>query len=378
VATNFTIAIHERLEDLSPEWPRDARSAAQGVRFHPFQTVTFLKAWLDSFGRSGQQSFRFVEVRDEASLPVMFLALRILHRGGARLLQYVDHDVADYNAPILFRSGISWSREVAEHLWRQIVAQLPAFDMIDLVKMPAEVEELTNPLAYIGDRNSELSCHATDLRRSWQEIDEEVPRRTTLLRKIRGLERLAPMEFRVAQTPDEVSKITEVMLRQKQRRFEETMVPGFDVDSDKYAFFNDGTPLFHRGEMLLLFYLKAGETVVATIWGLVADRRYYASMLSFEGREWSKHSPGSILFYKSLKWLHDNGFEWMDLGIGNESWKLESCRTTIALSERCEAVTMRGRLYLARQRARTRLRATKTYQRLRPLKWIVLRSLRPR
>lgn len=377
MSTNFRIAIHERLEDLSPEWPRDG-SAAKGVRFHAFQTVTFLKVWLDSFGRSGRQSFRFVEVRDEASRPVMFVALRILDRGGVRLLQYVDQEVADYNAPILFESEISWSREVAEDLWRQIVMRLPRFDVIDLVKMPAEVEEWPNPLAYLGDRKSDLSCHATDLRRSWKEIDEEVPRRTTLLRKIRSLERLVPVEFHVAQTPDEVRRITDVMLRQKQRRFEETMVPGFDVDRDKYDFFSDGTPLFHRGEMLLLFYLTAGETVVATIWGLVADRRYYANMLSFEGHEWSKHSPGTILFYKSLKWLHDNFFEWMDLGIGNESWKLESCRTTIALAERSEAVTMRGRLYLARLRARTRLRATKTYQRLRPLKWIVLRFLRRR
>lgn len=378
MSTSFRIAIHEKLEDLSPEWPRDGRSAAQGVRFHAFQTVTFFEAWLDSFGRSGHQIFRFVEVRDEASRPVIFIALRILNRGGARLLQYVDHDAADYNAPILFKSQIIWSREVAEDLWRQIVVKLPAFDVIDLVKMPAEVEEVANPLAYLGDRKSELSCHATDLRRSWTEIEEELPRRTTLLRKIRSLERLVPIEFHVAQTPDEVRKITDVMLRQKQRRFEETMVPGFDVDRDKYDFFSDGTPLFHRREMLLLFYLTAGETVVATIWGLVADRRYYANMLSFEGHEWSKHSPGSILFYKSLKWLHDNGFEWMDLGIGNEPWKLESCRTTIGLSERSEAVTMRGRLYLARLRARTNLRATKTYQRLRPLKWIVLRSLRRR
>ncbi len=375
---HFRIAIHERLEDLSPEWPRDGRSAGPEVQFHAFQTVTFLKAWLNSFGRSGSQSFHFVEVRDEASRPVMFLPLRILNRGGARLLQCMDHEAADYNAPILFKSQIMWSQEIAECLWQQIALMLPPFDVIDLVKMPADVEGVINPLAFLGNRQSELSCHATDLRRSWNEIDEEVPRRTTLLRKNRGLERVAPVEFHIARVPDEVKKVTGVMLRQKQRRFEETMVPGFDVDCDKHDFFHDGTPLFHREGMLILFYLTVGETVVATMWGLVTGKRYYAIMLSYEGDGWSKHSPGNILFYKSLKWLHDNGFQWMDLGIGNEPWKLESCRTTTALSERNEAVTMRGRFYHARLRARARLRATRFYQGLRPLKWIVLRSLRRR
>ncbi|WP_140426970.1 GNAT family N-acetyltransferase [Ensifer aridi] len=376
--TNFRITIHERLEDLSPEWPVGGRPPAPRARFHAFQTATFLSAWLNSFGRSGRQSLQFIEVRDEASLPLIFIPLRILHRGGTRLLQFVDQDAADYNAPILFESHMIWSREVAEDLWRQIVEMLPPFDVVELIKMPAEVEGLINPLAYLGDRQSELSCHATDLRRSWNEIDREVPRRTTLLRKIRGLERVAPVGFHLAQTPDEVRKITDVMLRQKQRRFEETMVPGFDVDRDKHDFFREGTPLFHREEMLTLFYLTAGETIVATIWGLVADKRYYAIMLSFEGDEWTKHSPGSILFYKALKWLHDKGYEWMDLGIGNEPWKLESCRTMITLSERSEAVTGRGRFYLARLRANAQLRATKAYQKLRPLKWIVLRSLRGR
>lgn len=111
-----------------------------GARFHAFQTATFLSAWLNSFGRSGLQSLHFIEVRDEASRPLIFIPLRILNRGGTRLLQFVDQDAADYNAPILFESHITWSREVAEDLWRQIIEMMPPFDVVELVKMPAEVE----------------------------------------------------------------------------------------------------------------------------------------------------------------------------------------------------------------------------------------------
>lgn len=372
----FLIEVRYRLEDVSSDWPVGAPTHHQALTLlHAFQSRTFLQVWLESFGRSGTQSFHFVEVRDRARQPLLLLPLRILRAGGARLLQFVDQDAADYNAPVLFPSEMTWSRETAEQLWQQVLAELPPVDVVELTKMPGEVEGLLNPLVFLGSGVSELSCHATDLRRPWAEIDGEIPRRTTLMRKIRGLERLGPLGFHLAETEDEVRRVTAVMLRQKQRRFEETKVPGFDVDRDKFDFFDRGTARFHRDGMLRLFYLTAGETVVATIWGLVSGKRYYAIMLSFKGDEWTKHSPGSILFYKALEWLHRNGFEWMDLGIGNEPWKLESCRTTIPLVERREALTLRGRLYLARLSLMEKIRGTLVYQRLRPLKWVVLRKL---
>lgn len=42
--------------------------------------------------------------------------------------------------------------------------------------------------------------------------------------------------FFVAHIEAERHAILEVMLRQKQRRFEETMVPGFDVHPEKQRF----------------------------------------------------------------------------------------------------------------------------------------------
>ena len=375
----FLIEVRGSPGELSPDWPSGVPGQRGDAFLHAFQTRTFLGVWLESFGRTGRQSFHFVEVRDRAGRPLLLVPLRIIVAGGARLLQFIDHEAADYNAPVLFSSGHAWTRESANQLWQQIVAKLPPVDVVELTKMPGDVEGVDNPLFLLGSGAGELSCHATDLRRPWAEVDREVPRRTTLLRKIRGLERISPLGFHVAETAEEVRRVTEVMLRQKQRRFEETMVPGFDVDRDKFDFFDKGTARFHQQGMLKLFYLTSGDnTIVATIWGLTSEKRYYAIMLSFEGDEWTRHSPGSILFYKALEWLHRNGYEWMDLGIGDEPWKLESCRTTIPLGARREALTPRGRLHMARMKLTEAVRRTQAYQRLRPLKWVVLRKIRGR
>lgn len=371
----FKISVFDRLDDVSQDWPRGA-TTAHGACFHPFQSVTFLKVWLASFGRSGRRSLHFVEVRDEGGRPVIFIPLCITRRNGARVLEFIDADAADYNAPVLFPTAIVWSQDLAGRLWQEIVEKLPPFDVLVFSKMPADIDGVANPLNLIADRPNEISGHGNDLRRPWPEIAASIPQRKTLMRKIRNLEKIAPLEFRIAIEERERREAVAAFLRQKQWRFEQTRVPGFDVDPDKLDFFREGTHVFAQEGMLKLFYLKSGETIIATIWGLVAGNRCYAIMLSFEAGDWAKFSPGSILFYRTLEWLHANRFDWLDLGIGDEPWKVESCETTFQLTAKHAAMTLQGRVFLARSRFVRAVRATRIWQAIRPLKWIILRRFR--
>ena len=370
----FQIAIFDRLENVSSDWPRAAQ-AENGARFHAFQTVTFLTAWTNSFGRSGRRSLHFVEVRDRAGRPVMFVPLCITRRTGAAILTFIDNDAADYNAPILFPVGFEWTRNVVEGLWRQIASKLPPYDVLELDKMPADIDGLVNPLALLSNGAHAISCHGTDLRRPWSEVDTAYPNRRTVLRGARLLNDKAPLEFCVARRRDEMEEAVATMLRQKQQRFEQTRVPGFETDRDKYDFFNEGTYLFAEEGMVVLFYLKAGDRILATNWGLVAGRRFHGIMTSFEGGDWAKFSPGSILNYRVVEWLHREGFEWHDLGVGDEPWKLKAARA-FELTRRRSAATVQGWIYLQRRAAIMRLRATQIWQKVRPLKWIILRRLR--
>lgn len=371
----FTISVFDNLDDLSAEWPSGAE-AKDGARHHPFQSKTFLKVWLQSFGRSGVRSLHFVEVRDGRGQPIVFVPLCITRRKGARVLEFIDGEAADYNAPILFETSFRWDRGTAEALWRQITDPLPRFDLVSLSKMPLEIGGLVNPLSLLADRPNEISCHGNDLRRPWAEIEAGIPQRKTLMRKMRNLEKLAPLTFGIANGAGERRAATEAFIRQKQWRFEQTRVPGFDVDVDKHDFFDRGTDVFAQEGMLKLFHLKSGDTILATIWGLTAGRRYYAIMLSFEAGDWAKFSPGSILYYRTLQWLHEQGFEWLDLGIGDEPWKLESCETTFPLTALYAAMTLQGRIYVARTGLASKVRSTALWQAIRPIKWMILRRFR--
>ncbi|WP_158259821.1 GNAT family N-acetyltransferase [Phyllobacterium phragmitis] len=378
VHPTFTIRIHDSLEGLSAEWPAGGPLSPAEARYHVFQTKTFLDVWRATFGRSRGARVCLVEVRDASGNPVIFIPLCIRASKGAKILGFIDEGAADYNAPILFPVPWEWSRPLAEQLWEAVVAALPRFDVLILDKMPGDVEGLTNPLHLISDGPNDVSCHGTDLRRPWTDIQKAQPQHKTLMRKIRNLERIAPCQYVIASGKAERDEIVHALLKQKQRRFVETHVPGFDAEPDKRAFFEEGTDIFAEAGMLHLSAIKVGDEIVSTLWGLVHGKRYYGILMSFEAGEWAKYSVGHIVNYRTLEWLHQNGFEYMDHGIGDEPWKLDHCEITVPLSKKTGTRTWRGGLYISRMRAIERLRGTRFWQKVRPLKWTALRAIRKR
>lgn len=122
--------------------------------------------------------------------------------------------------------------------------------------------------------------------------------------------------------------------------------------------------------------LVVNGQIIAAMWGLIEAKHYYGLVFTFESGEWSKYSPGRVLHYLLLQHLVDHGFDCLDLGIGDEPWKLNCCDVTIDLRKATFIRTARGRLMAARLRFMVWLRATYVWQKIRPLKWVILRALR--
>ncbi|WP_204315427.1 hypothetical protein, partial [Stenotrophomonas maltophilia] len=91
------------------------------------------------------------------------------------VLTFVDDGVADYNAPILFPNGDEWTRTSAQQLWNKIAKALPPFDMAIFDKMPEQIRDRTNPLFLLAEDLNGESCHLTNLKRSWPEVDQSQP-----------------------------------------------------------------------------------------------------------------------------------------------------------------------------------------------------------
>jgi CelD/BcsL family acetyltransferase involved in cellulose biosynthesis len=371
-ALDLRVVIHAQ---LPADWPsaRDPGSA----RCHVFQTREYIESWMATRGAGAGATPYFVEVLDGCGDRVMLLPLCITSRFGEKTLSFMDGGLADYVAPVLFENALLWTEDAARAVWDKVLAALPTTDLVVLQNVPAYVGGQFNPLSLVAGQPNAESAHGSDLTQPWAQLEATQFQLKTIKRKWRALERIGAVRLEVAETDAQVARFLERTLVQKQRRFDETKVSGFDRDPDKLAYFRRATRAFHDAGRLQIVALLVGDEIVATAWNLVLGRRVYEILIGFEGGEWVKYSCGRILNLMQLEWLKQQGFDYLDHGIGDESWKLEYCDTHVPLGQSVEFRSLRGRWMVTRKRLRERLRSMKAWQRLQPLKWALLRRTAP-
>ncbi len=369
--TDFAVTVHRA---IPADWPGIA--AMGEVRGHVFQTREFIGVWLETFGSAPHIEARFVDVADHDGRLVLRLPLAIETRRGLRTLGFADQSAADYNAPLLYPSSIAWTPELAADLWRAVEAAAPKVDKVLLDKVPPMVGDLVNPIYLVASEPNGESAHGSDLTRPWPEIEATQSQLKTLKRKARGLEKLGPVEFAVASTKSDRDRILARLLEQKQRRFEDTHVPGFDESPQSRRFYEIATDTFAASGNLHLASLSVGDEIIATSWTVSLGSTIYETMIGFESGEWAKHSGGRILNLRFLEWAKSQGFTYLDHGIGDEGWKLENCDTHVPLGRLEIARSGAGRRQMALERLKQSITAQPFYQKLRPYKWILKRALK--
>ncbi len=373
MADAFHLTIHE---GIPADWPGVHDLGA--ARAHVFQTREFMGVWAETFGAAPSIAPRFVDVRDGEGALVLRLPLAIETVGGLRVLGFADQSCADYNAPILYPTTVVWTAERAAALWAQIETALGPLDKVVLDKMPAAVGDCVNPLYLIAGEANPESCHGSNLTLTWQKVMETQAQLKTLKRKMRAVEKLGEVRFLVARTAAERQRLLAVLLAQKQRRFEDTRVPGFAENPLPRAFFERATEVFGAAGDLYLAGLEVNGELVATSWGVALGATIYELMIGFESGDWAKHSPGRILNVRYLEWAKAEGFTYVDHGIGDESWKHENCDTHVPLGRLVAVRSAKAQRAAARDALVARLRGTALYARLRPYKWIVKRAIEKR
>lgn len=370
----FQIQVHTSTRQLSDDWPEaDDRT---GCAFFVFQSRAFLEAWEASYGRKSSVRLCLVEVRQRDGAPIIFLPLYLGRRYGVRVLSFIDGGVSDYNAPVIFPGAAQLSQVTVAALLERVLSAVPPHDIVVFTKLPEQVETCSNPLWQFTTRSSAASTHAISLTRPLDEIEGSIQSIRNIRKRDRALQRMGELRFFLAGAEPEQKDVLTTMLRQKQRRFEETMVPGFDAHPEKQNFFEEATKRLTETGALHFSALALNGTILATMWSLVRKDRYCAMITTFEDGLWGRYSPGKVLMLHLLRALKADGYASLDLGFGDEPWKRELCDRTMELRDYIRVVTHRGRVALHLEKGLASLRASPLYRKLRPLKWRLLRGLR--
>lgn len=353
-------------------WPRSRQMGDAAC--HVFQCAEVIEVWLDTLGRARGTRPVFVGVYDAAHRPIMLLALGIERRRGSRVLSFLDGTVFDYNQPIVFPTASSIDAADRSMIWPAIVRALPPFDAVVLDKLPERVGGLPNFLVQLGAVPTGQSGHAMSLVGSGSELEARLPYRKVRNRLRRQLSSLGPVAFRVAASAPEAEALLRQVFALKAQQFRRTRVPGFGLPG-KREFYVAATRLLACPETVHVSALTVGDATIACQWGLVLHGRFYLLLTAYD-EAWKRFSPGALHHEALIRWCHARGMSSFDFGIGDEAYKAGYCDSSMPLYRLELPMSVMGRTYLATERLLIRLRATRAWKRLRPLKWGIVDIVR--
>lgn len=304
------------------DWPTlNGLESQTHLRAYAFQCRDHIEMWLGTIGKACNVRPVFARISAAAGTPLLLLPLCVEKRGGIRFLEFIDRGVCDYNAPIVYADAAAIDRAELVEIWAEICRKAAPFDIALLRKCPDQVAGFENPFYGLCTEPWQASGHYVELGQTADNGALLPPR--DLKDSARQRKRLADMgEVRIclARNAAEIETVFDTFIRQKSQRYMQTLgTPGFDVPG-QISYYRNLTRAMPAG-CVRLYYLTVANTIVATAWGLVADRRFYYLMCAYEGGNWQTYSTGRLLLEEIANFCRNDGVAILDLGIGDEPYK---------------------------------------------------------
>jgi len=331
------------------DWPSIADD--RDLRMYIFQSREFLDIWLDTIGKASRVEPCFVVVKDCDGRPVLYLPLIIETKFNVRLLRFMDCGVADYNAPIV-AADRPLSRQEFHQVWADVLAQLPAFDVVDLKKIASDVAGALNPLTYLDCAPFGESGHAVVLTRLRDQTDTRraiVRVRRKLQTYAKGLSQIGEPRFIVNPAAAEAARLVERLFELKRRKYQRTAAPDFLAAPGVERFYRDMMSPARLGTISHLAALTIGDTVASAHLGFIGRGRFYYIFPAYD-TQFGRYRVGHLLLQHLIDQSAAQDFDTFDLGIGDASYKNKWATHHLALHRHERAVTAAGRVYMQMRR----------------------------
>lgn len=353
------IRVSSSLAEFADIWPRTDQFGKASC--YAFQCSDLLEVWRNTIGAASNIDTLFAVVEDDAR-PVLLLPLGIKRRHNIRILTFLDGDVCDYNGPVVFPSEVEWDARTIGAVWKALQRALPPADIAMFEKLPEDICGVPNPMLELGSAPYTPSGYVMTLKGTWEDFAaRRLPNRQDSRRQRRKLAEIGRVAFSIAETGPERNDMLAAMIRQKTRRFRETETFNRFDQRGYRDYFVEVTESLASRASLHLSALSVDGNIVATHWGIVANRRFYFLMPTYEGGQWSRYSPGRLLMENLIEWSFANGIEVFDFGIGDEPYKMKLHDRVINLYQCTLPITLRGHAYAAALNAKQAIRDTKAW-----------------
>ncbi|BBF93333.1 hypothetical protein BLTE_20180 [Blastochloris tepida] len=340
------------LATIEPVWRMLEREAV----FPAYQRFDFLALWQRHIGDAAGIAPFIVVGRDGAGRPAFLWPLGRRRVGPLMVAEPLGGKHVNYNFGL-------WRKDIAEALDATATADLvarigrlgPRLDIISIERQPESWHDVPNPLRLLphhatpsfGWRGRLADDPAAYLGRTMS-----ADTRNKFRRKERKLAALPGYRYVAASSPGEAERLLGAHFAQKAARMRAAGLANVFAEPGVEAFLrNAARHGVETGRPLLECHaLVCDDEVIAVACALRDARRCSCLQVSITGSDNARFSPGVLLFMHIAEACCAQGLDWLDLGVGEASYKNWFCDEAEPLFDSCLPVTAAGRLMAAGQR----------------------------
>ncbi len=366
----IALSFHEDLATAQADWQRFEQSADCTV----FQSFGWLSAWQRHIGQPQGSRCLIVMGRSAGGELLFILPLALARRVGLRTLTWLGSDNNDYNAPLL---APGWLERASPQdflvLWRGVLQSIQSeprwrFDLIDFVRMPAQLGQQPNPFLGLSVQPHPDHAYLTSLRgpkpsgapaAEWESFYASKRSSATRRRertKRNRLSALGPLTFVTSTSPADMTRSMQDLFAQKTASFASMGArnifarPGWSDFYQALAAEGVASGWAHVSR------LDVGATPGAINLGLVFKGTYYHLLASHAGGEMARFSPGAAHLHDLMRYAIGRGCKVYDFTIGDESYKRDWSDSQAVLFDHVSAARVRGLPFAPLIRLQSRLK----------------------
>jgi len=367
------LSVHNEFSSVEAVWRRFEK-VADGFAF---QTFDFLETWFEHIGSKADIELQIVVAWGSKAKPLMILPLGIELTGSMRKLLWLGGDLNDYNGPLL---APNFLEHVApgefSKLWEDIQAVLPAYDIAELMRQPAMIDDQPNPFLELDTKLNASGAHMTSMGGDFDAYYDE-KRNSKAKRHFRSrrkkLEEMGETVYVHPKSSKDIEASVEKLVELKSAALKAMGANDF-LAKPGYADFYKALTLKSGSEGIAhVSHMEVAGDYVAGNWGLVHKGRFYYLLASYDGPKFGRFAPGVQALVETMKWAVGRGVDTFDFTIGDERYKHEWCETKIELHDHLSAETVKGRVALIKARM---LLTAKRIIKQTPLLWESFTKLR--
>lgn len=346
--TRVPVEVLTLFGEAEPVW---RKMVQQGAMCSGYQHYSWMSNWWNHIGNAKEAAPHIAVLRNETGEPLLLLPLLRKQLGPIHVGFFIGGKHTNFNLPIWRPELLKQPATGLRKLIDGMRTQGPRIDLLILLNQPAAWRGAANPMLQLPHTASPSQAYGGGLQGDFEALRKErmgSSSRKKLGQKERQLgAAVGPVSYLRAHTAAEVDQVLEVFFKQKAARMHELgLSDAFDAPGVKEFVSAAAHEIdADTGEPVIELYAAlAGDTIIATFGGIVADGRFSGMFNSMAGAEFRDYSPGELLLSHVVKCCCERGFDRFDLGIGEAAYKKVYCKDTEALYDAVVPITPTGHI----------------------------------